>query len=513
MDQRIGATVEIAQGKLRGSAGTGVDAFLGIPFAAAPVGDARFAPPGPAPAWTGVRDATAYGPEAPQSDNMLGSFMGESGLEQSEDCLSLNIWRPAGGADGLPVMVFIHGGGFIIGAAGHPCYDGSALARRGVVAVTIQYRLGVLGLLWHPCLDGDGPAGNWAMQDQTAALRWVHENIAAFGGDPDNVTIFGESAGGMSVGVHCISPASRPYFRRAIVQSAGIMPVTREPHRAAAETVARTLGIGADAAAFRAASVADILRAQDAWAAMVGAGRPAPRPMVDGELIPDWPTGMAGRGATKDLDILVTYNRDEATLFAHRMPAEQVPGDDGALTRLAEASGLPGELPAAYRAARQARGEAADPLSVWIAMLTDRLIRVPALEFLAGHAANGGNGYAACITYASDLPMDGLDRRPFGATHTVELAPLFGTQEASDRLRAVSGGARAVGIGNLLQDVWTSFARTGAPGTGATGDWPAVTAGAMPTMLLDDDATPAGDPWGEERAAMRAALLERGELR
>ena len=513
---QVTATVEVAQGRLKGRQSDGVEAFLGVPFAAPPVGDLRFRAPRPAEAWSGVREAFAFGARAPQDPGGAGSFLGATAHAESEDCLTLNLWRPAEAEAALPVMVFIHGGGFSYGSAIHPCYDGTSLARNGkVIVVTIAYRLGVLGLLWHPCLaDADEPyEGNFALQDQLAGLRWVHENIAAFGGDPENVTIFGESAGGVSVGLHCAAPASRPYFRRAVVQSGAVMPVPREQHVAGAEAVLKALNIPAEAKRLRQLSVEQIVAVQATWISTVGAGRPAARPMLDGALIPDWPNTVAGTGAMQWHDLMVSANRDEFTSFSSRVPRDRQPRDDAALARTLENAGLPPALIATYREAREARGEEGDALSLWLAMMTDRMIRVPSLLFLERHVAAGGNGFACAVTWGSAEPTEHLDGRPYGATHTAELPPLFGTCDATPQLQKVAGDGRtAAGASTALQAIWTGFARDGRPVAPGLDASPQFAAPDFPTIMVGDAATVENDPWGPERQAMLAALLESGEL-
>src|SRR5208282_24558 len=252
------ATVSIHQGKLEGDDQAGLFVFKGIPFAAPPVGARRWlAPEKPAP-WTGTRDARRFGAAAPQNKLMLTalSAMVVDG-EQSEDCLYLNVWTPALGSKRRPVMVWIHGGAFTIGSGSQTLYDGSVLARRGeVVVVTVNYRLGPLGFLrLADVTNGKIPAsGSEGMLDQIAALEWVRDNIAEFGGDPGNVTIFGESAGGMSVGTLLAMPAARGLFHKAIPQSGAChigVPVARA-NRTAERVLSRLRVQGGDAAAIRA---------------------------------------------------------------------------------------------------------------------------------------------------------------------------------------------------------------------------------------------------------------------
>ena len=214
--QSAAPRITLSQGVLDGRTSEGVDSFKGVPFAAPPVGDLRWRPPAAAPAWTGVRDASAFGPACMQRSPY------EPNLAVSEDCLTLNVWTPSDRPRGakLPVMVWIYGGGFIIGASSQPGIDGTHLAQRGVVLVSLNYRLGRFGFFAHPALDaGPAPVANYGLMDQIAALKWVRDNIGAFGGDPGNVTVFGESAGGMSVNFLMASPAARGLFAKAISQS------------------------------------------------------------------------------------------------------------------------------------------------------------------------------------------------------------------------------------------------------------------------------------------------------
>lgn len=219
----LAQTVRTAAGEVAGVTADGVAAWKGIPYAAPPTGPLRWAPPQPASAWRGVREAIAAGPACPQPDRGDGGGAGAPPA-QSEDCLTLNVFAPAG-AKNLPVMVWIHGGAFRLGYGGAPIYDGAAFAHQGVILVTINYRLGLLGFFAHPALAAAAkpgePLGNYGLMDQVAALRWVQENIAAFGGDPRNVTAFGESAGGSSLVYLLANPATKGLFAKAIVESGG----------------------------------------------------------------------------------------------------------------------------------------------------------------------------------------------------------------------------------------------------------------------------------------------------
>ena len=279
-------TVRTQSGSVRGG-GTDVVAFKGLPYAAPPTGDRRWRPPVSADPWRDVRDATQFGPQCPQ----LGSA--RSMLATSEDCLSLNVWTPAKSAgERLPVMVWIHGGGFVIGSGALPQYDGEQLARRGVVLVTLNYRLGPLGFFAHPALSRESShrvSGNYGLLDQIAALRWVHANIAAFGGDPGNVTVFGQSGGAWSTCVLIVSPLARGLLHRAIAESAprvvGPKLRLRQSYYGSPSAESEGEAAAADVAALRAMSAGQVLEALPT-APTLSAGIHY-FPIVDGYVLPD----------------------------------------------------------------------------------------------------------------------------------------------------------------------------------------------------------------------------------
>ena len=300
-------TVRIATGALAGVAEGDVQVFRGIPYAAPPVGALRWHEPEPAAPWRGVRDASRYGAACPQPP-LHKEAWAQVG-PTSENCLFLNVWRPAR-AGSYPVMVFVHGGAFTYGAAGVPLYDGANLARRGAVIVTINYRLGRLGFFAHPALtddDPDGELGNYGIMDQIAALRWVRSNIAAFGGDPHNVTLFGESAGAGSVQVLMGSPAARGLFQKAISESgaggAVLAPIRGGPKSAEAQGKAWAVGIGvpdATAAQLRALPLDRVIGAAF--------------PFIDGKVVVASPGEPFLCGTEAKIPLLIGANSDESSL-------------------------------------------------------------------------------------------------------------------------------------------------------------------------------------------------------
>jgi para-nitrobenzyl esterase len=309
-------TVTIASGRLRG-AGGGVASFKGIPYAAAPVGRLRWRAPEDPAAWRNIRDATQFGPQCPQP---------QPSAAVNEDCLSLNVWTSARSAsERLPVMVWIHGGGFFRGSGSNPAYDGEALARRGVVLVTLNYRLGALGFLTHPALSREsarGVSGNYGLLDQIAALRWVQQNIAHFGGDPANITVFGESGGANSICILMVSPLAKGLFHRAILQS---LPLMFQPMRRLREAYAGVASAEADGAS-RVADI-DLARRMSAEE-IVNQFAPAPTlstgvhfyPVVDGWLLPEDPAVLIQAQGRTLVPVLMGYGADEGNFFLANAP-------------------------------------------------------------------------------------------------------------------------------------------------------------------------------------------------
>ncbi|MFH1149207.1 MAG: carboxylesterase/lipase family protein [Actinomycetota bacterium] len=322
-------TVQIDTGEVSGAVVNGINRFLGIPYAAPPTGALRWQPPRAAEPWSGTRACTTVGPECPQI--VLGSKKSAAGQRpQSEDCLYLNVWTPAKkSSEKLPVMFWIHGGAYQLGAGGLPLYNGEKLAERGVVVVTINYRLGPLGFLAHPALTAESPnnsSGNYGLLDQQAAMQWVKRNIYAFGGDPAKVTIFGESAGAMSVFDQLVSPLSAGLFHQAISESGlfidhGLLMHATRP-LAEAESIgsqyASEIGCAGSpdvAAAMRAKPVEDLLSIKLLTDPGLFIMDPRFVPTVDGWVIPEDPGTMVANGQQHDVALLLGSNREEGNLF------------------------------------------------------------------------------------------------------------------------------------------------------------------------------------------------------
>lgn len=465
----------VAQGVLVGRAEPGVSVFQNIPYAAAPVGELRWRPPAPAPAWQGERDATSRGPICIQppanGDNGVGP------LPMSEDCLQLNVFAPANADAPVPVMVWIHGGGYVNGSATADLYDGSALARRGVMVVTVNYRLGRLGFFDHPALAAERPAGepagNYGLMDVIAALQWVRDNAAAFGGDPGAVTIFGESAGAQAVLQLMVSPPARGLFHRAVAQSA----LARLPfHRLDRDGEDGAMSVRDAAVAWTEAADltirdADDLRALPAETLL----RPAPSlrvgalNIVDGDIVPEpiMDSFRAGRQARTPL--IVGANSAEFFWVSADHPVDGRP-DDGFSD--AERAGLI----EAYGGADAYRRQ----------VISDLLFVEPAREIARLHAAAG----APTWLYRFDVVSTAAPQEPGGAGHAWDRQYVFDTLTASPWPTDEMDQRAA----NLISGYWAGFGRTGDPNGEGRPTWPEAGAALKTIQFSNDGPTVLDDP-------------------
>jgi para-nitrobenzyl esterase len=489
----MSTVVATLKGKVRGTEERGVYVFRGIPFARPPVGDLRFQPPQPAEPWSGIRDASRFGPAAPQPERPAGvPGGGGSYPNQSEDCLYLNVWTPAADGARRPVLVWIHGGGFTIGTGGDPRYEGAALAARGnVVVVTLNYRLGALGFLHTPDFPADaGITANCGILDQIRALEWVRDEIAAFGGDPGHVTVFGESAGGMSVGTLLGTPRARGLFHRAILQS-GAAHHAAAPDAAAvtAHAVLQDVGLSAEEAAnLRSLPAERILEAQLRVAALNPGSGMGFTPVVDGDLLPRPPLQAIADGLSGDIPVLIGSNLDEWKLMVASDPrvAGLTPEELAArLTAvLPEDAATPESVARAieiYRDALTARGTPVDPYEILCAFESDRWFAMPATRLAEQQSRHQSNTYAYLFTWRSPA----LEGR-LGACHALDVPFVFGTIN-HPVLRPFAGeGPAAESLSKTMQDAWLAFARTGNPSTAALGEWPRYRPDQRATMVLGE---------------------------
>ncbi len=486
--------IEVQGGRVRGVHRHDHWSFSGIPYAASPAGPARFRPPGPPEPWTGVRPADRFGAVAPQAPSLIDVSLGGRPEEQSEDCLRLNIWTPALDGARRPVMVWIHGGSFVGGSGSGGLYRGGTLAREGdVVVVTLNYRLGLLGFLAHPALASDEASwldgeewtgfGNWGLADQVAALRWVRDHIADFGGDPDNVTLFGESAGGMSVSALLAVPAARGLFHRAIVESGG--PYAYTPDRAAsvAEQLAGHLGVPLTRAALEQVPAGALVQAVvdfDQRGGRRDASGLLMMPVVDGGLLPTDPTAAVAAGSVADVPLLIGTNRDEMTFFTFGNPALNALDLDGLRHWMRRLTPDPEAIEAvidAVTGARAARGEPVTPRDLWVAIATEYVFRIPSVRLADAHRAAAGPGvgtYVYLFTWSSPM-LDGY----LGSCHALEIPFVFGTVQNPAIQGFSGGGADALALSASIRQAWAAFARTGSPGSYSSWD-----PGLRPTAIL-----------------------------
>ena len=487
-------SVKTQQGAVRGSVSDGVHVFKDIPYAAAPVGGNRLRPPQPPLRWEGTRDAYDFGPKPPQAPYlpMVAELLPEL-VGPGEDCLTLNIWTSDPGSSRQPVMVWIPGGLFEYhGTGACPWYDGSRFARDGIVCVTINYRVGAEGFLYL----GDGLA-NFGLLDQLAALVWVRDNIAGFGGDPGNVTVFGESAGALSIGTLLSMPRASGLFRRAIVQSGGAHHVSSA---ATAERIGRRLaqkiGVPATREAIAAAPLERMIDAQVElrnelmaqpdpafWGEVMLTNLPW-QPVIDGDVIPEHPLDRIRAGAAANLDLLLGSNTEETRLFLVPGGAiDQIPGE--ALNSLVAGYGLPVER--ALSAYRELYPDASVG-DLFSAVQTDWYWRIPAMRLADAHAANAFGSRSYMYDFAWRSPQ--FDGR-LGAGHSLEIAFVFDT--LGNATEATHGADPPQALADVMHRAWVDFATDGDPG------WPQYDLDRRATMHFGARSAVVDDPLARER--------------
>lgn len=470
--------VRTAAGAVRGRREDGLSVFRGIPFAAPPVGEARFQAPRPPQQWDGTRDAYAFGPPPPQE----AGFQGRTGVwdvPTGDDWLTVNVWTPEAGSReaARPVMVWIYGGAYKLGHSGSPGYDAQHIARAGdLVVVTFNYRVGIEGFARI-----EGAPANRGLLDQIAALEWVRDNIAAFGGDPGRVTVFGESAGAGSVAALLAAPGARGLFGRAIAQSVPGTYFSDELARDLASAIAAEAGLRPTAADLATVDPRELTEAGAALGAKMAGqvdrwGQVAPTvtpfsPVVDGEILPVTPWQALAAGAGRDVELIVGHNAQEYRLFVAmagwlgKVTEEQAAG----ALRLFAPDGGEG----AYRAAYPDAG----PGELFERVQSDWLFHIPSLRLAEAQVAGGGRAHVYELTWPAP-GMGGV----LGACHGLDVPLLFGTYQAdlgNLLFAGVEVPAEAKELTARFQAAWTSFARTGDPG------WPAYDTERRLTQVLD----------------------------
>ncbi len=509
---------ETASGKIEGTFQEDLYVFKGVPYAAPPVGKLRWMTPQPPESWSGVRPAKEFGPIAPQT------LMPNPALDamrivqqQSEDCLYLNIWSPGLDDARRPVMVWIHGGAFNMGSGSEPLSDGAKLASRGnAVIVSINYRLGLLGFLnLDEVTGGRIPStGNEGLLDQIAALRWVRDNISAFGGDPDNVMVFGESAGAMSIGCLLAMPEAKGLIHKAILESgvgstvslldAGVMISGRflEYFSLKADDTDAIMNLPVE----RLLEANQELKRRFARKEEEEMRITVTAPVIDGKTIPEIPVESIKKGSAAGVKVIAGTNLEEWTLLCMMDTGLPHLDEPGLFRRLEYylPSGYALGLVDAYRAARSARGAEIAVPELLKAIQTDRMFRMPCLKFVDAQTRHNPSTYNYLFTWKSPA-LGGM----LGATHSLDIGFVFGTCIPEFH----GSGPAAHRLSDNMQDAWLAFARTGDPSCESLGKW-------LPygrnrnTMVFGEDSHPEAAPYDEERRAWEAITdFFTGEIR
>jgi para-nitrobenzyl esterase len=479
--------VRINPGELRGAREGGVAVFRGVPYAAAPVGELRFQPPQPVPAWRGARDATKDGPVAPQGRSRLAHVMGDFERPQSEDCLTLNIWTPTPDSKKRPVLVWIHGGAFSSGAGSLAWYSGERFAADGdLVAVSINYRLGALGFL---CLPGVSD-GNLGLLDQVAALRFVRDNIAAFGGDPDNVTVVGQSAGAASIAILMTMPQARGLFRRAILQSTpfGRMSRTLEDAHRIGRRLLEVVGLEpSEAGQLKSLPFARFVTAQGEVARLEKkfADAMAPFwPVIDDNIFPGEVAPVLKAGAGAEIDTMIGTTREEMAAF-YCIDQDIAKADAAAIEGVFASMFKSGHRPY-YDEIRRTRVSGSNAALLGD-LMSDAMFRMGSLRMAEWRADQGRPAYLYQFDWQSPAG--------FESCHCLEIPFVFNNW-AHWTDSPMLKGAKAEetrGLAEAMHGAWIAFARTGKPDHPGLPPWPPYGREDRMTMRFDSTIGPVSD--------------------
>jgi para-nitrobenzyl esterase len=479
--------VRTKAGDVRGAHENSVAVFRGIPYAAAPVGERRFAPPQPVAAWHGVRDAQKDGPIAPQGRSRLAHIMGDFERPQSEDCLSLNIWTPAPDGAKRPVIVWIHGGAFSSGAGSLPWYSGERFAANGnLVAVSINYRLGALGFLCLPEVSD----GNLGLLDQVAALRFVRDNIAAFGGDPDNVTVIGQSAGAASIAILMTMPSARGLFRRAIMQSTpfGRMSRTLEDSHRIGRRLLDVLDLKpGEADKLKTLPAAKFLAAQGELARLEKkfADAMAPFwPVIDGKVFPGEVAPALKAGAGADVETVIGTTREEMAAF-YCIDKEIATADHAAVEGVFASVFKPGHQ-GHYDEIRRVRASNTNAALLGD-LMSDAMFRIGSLRMAEARADQGRPAYVYQFDWQSPAG--------FESCHCLEIPFVFNNFANWTDSPMLKGAdpAEAAGLAEAMHGAWIAFAHTGKPNHPRLPAWPPYRREDRMTMRFDSVIGPVSD--------------------
>lgn len=467
--------IETAYGRVEGKKLENVYVWKGIPYAKPPVGSLRFRPPVKPEGWDGIRDATEFSPVASQPSSEIMNFLGNNIDNMSEDCLYLNVWSPSPDNKRRPVLVWIHGGAFISGSGSSSSYDGESFADKGdVVVVTINYRLGILGFLHLGDIGGKeyATSGNCGILDQVAALEWVKENIEAFGGDPDRVTIFGESAGAMSIGVLLGFPSAQGLFQQAILQSgASRNAIPAKKATKVAQKLLNALKVDAtNLSLLEDIPVEKLLEASNLIPPMSLA------PVIDGISLPEHPETAIVNGATKDIKILIGTNKNEYNLFTVFDPIWKN-ADQQTISAIFEKTFGPfwPEL------TKEFTNETALSLELYNQLMTIQIFTYPAIKLAEQQVSHGAHVWMYRFDWESPVLNGAL-----ASTHALEIPFVWNTLNKSNTDKLTGDSPNRQIVADQMHDAWIAFARYGDPNTKGLPNWPPYNLKERSTLIFDE---------------------------
>lgn len=472
--------IRVDGGLIAGTTADGVQSYKGIPFAAPPTGDLRWKPPQPVVAWQGVRECNAYGPDCPQAPYPAGSMYYSPPRKQSEDCLYLNVWTAARPGDKRPVMVWIHGGALTRGSGATRTYDGTAFAKKGVVLVTINYRLGPLGYLAHPELSAESPnhsSGNYAVLDQIASLKWVQKNIAAFGGDPGRVTIFGESAGSWSVNVLVASPLAKGLLHRAIGESggqfgAGMYLKEDRNNLPAAEKMGAAFGKACGADSLKAMRALPAEKIVDVFNNDAEGKKFRTAPNVDGWVLPDEIRNIFTQSKQNDVPVIVGSNANEMTTLTNPTTWPKTMED-----YRKRAEPLYGEAMKDFEVFYPAKSDA-EVVTAYLSSLRDVTFTLPMRTW----ARMTGTGRSKAWLYFFSHVAPNPNSKTLGAYHASEIAYVFNNLNRQNALLQENDSKLA----DMMSTYWVNFAKSGNPNGAGLPKWTAYDKQSEPYMDFGD---------------------------
>ncbi|MRG87783.1 carboxylesterase/lipase family protein [Salinibacillus xinjiangensis] len=479
--------IETAYGKVEGEEANGIYAWKGIPYAKPPVGHLRFQPPEKPNRWEGIRDATKFGPVASQPVREVMQFLGNEMDKVSEDCLSLNIWSRGKGEKKRPVMVWIHGGAFLSGSGSSSWYNGATFVERDdVVVVTLNYRLGIMGFLHLGEIGGEEytTSGNCGLLDQIAALEWVQENIEAFGGDPNRVTVFGESAGAMSIGALLAMPAAKGLFQQAILQSGAANNVLST---AKATEVANKMLSALNVEPNQLSKlydipIEDLLEASE-LVPMMSLG-----PVVDGVSIPKHPSEALAEGAAKDIPVLIGTNKDEWRLFSFFEPMWKDP-DESTKQAIFQQTFRDSWPKLAEKFVDEREGLTH---GLYDRLMTMQVFSEPAIRLAESQLKHDTPIWMYRFDWQSPVFNGGLQ-----ACHALELPFVWNTLDYAEHL--TGDGPERQRVADQMQAAWISFVKNGEPRAEGMPEWPAYDTDKRKTMLIHTESKVESDPHGDDR--------------